>query len=126
MAFIEVNAAAAMYHTSMRRKISTAWVSGTAYNADALVDGDYRCILAHTAEAANEPGVGASWATYWELYNDMYYYVRHGWWAVGCDASRIVEAKIENTGLDFFLVGYATEDIFVPKGGIAIGPSMIF
>ncbi|MCP4309495.1 MAG: hypothetical protein GY788_32395, partial [bacterium] len=27
----------------------------------------YVCKLAHTAAAANEPGVGASWSTYWDL-----------------------------------------------------------
>ncbi len=27
----------------------------------------YYCILAHTAAAANEPGVGADWATYWAV-----------------------------------------------------------
>lgn len=32
----------------------------------------YRCIYAHTSGAGNEPGVGASWDTYWEANNDLY------------------------------------------------------
>lgn len=49
---------------------SGGWVTGTIY---ALQDGvansgqTYVCKLAHTAGAASEPGVGASWATYWDL-----------------------------------------------------------
>jgi hypothetical protein len=29
----------------------------------------YICKLAHTSNAASEPGIGANWATYWKLYN---------------------------------------------------------
>lgn len=32
----------------------------------------YRCISGHTAATTNEPGVGASWATYWEVIQDDY------------------------------------------------------
>ena len=40
------------------------WVLGT--NALGRWDGNYyRCILSHTASAANRPVTGASWATYW-------------------------------------------------------------
>jgi hypothetical protein len=61
-----------------------AWASGTVYDNDVHdvgstgANGDdgsvvtqggqyYRCILDHTAAAANQPGVGASWTTYWNL-----------------------------------------------------------
>lgn len=56
-----------------------AWATATAYLATAGAatsktevtkeesDGTvhYACILAHTSSAATEPGVGASWSTYW-------------------------------------------------------------
>jgi len=38
---------------------------GVVKNTIAGVDIYYRCILAHTSSDATEPGVGASWATYW-------------------------------------------------------------
>lgn len=60
-----------------------AWASGVAYESDKNGDGDngngddgsvvtdtgayYRCKVAHTSAAASRPGVGASWATYWDL-----------------------------------------------------------
>ncbi|MHB9110746.1 MAG: hypothetical protein ACYDCO_27145 [Armatimonadota bacterium] len=45
-----------------------AWVTGTAYVAGDGVNrlgSSFYCKLDHTAGAANEPGVGASWTTYW-------------------------------------------------------------
>jgi hypothetical protein len=39
---------------------------------------------------------------------DLYYRPRYDGWAwVECDASRIVEGKIETTNMDFFVVGYS-------------------
>ena len=43
------------------------WASGETYAVDDRVTGEYRCILAHTAAAADQPGVGANWTTYWVL-----------------------------------------------------------
>lgn len=46
------------------------WVISTSYSLLDAVQNDgssYICILAHTSAAGNEPGVGASWQTYWEL-----------------------------------------------------------
>lgn len=46
------------------------WASGNAYNQfDLTTDNgsSYACTTAHTASASNEPGVGASWTTYWQL-----------------------------------------------------------
>lgn len=41
---------------------------------------------------------------------DIYYKANfHPWAFVECDSSRIIEGKIENTWVDFFLVGYATK-----------------
>ena len=40
----------------------------------------YRCIAAHTSGSTNEPGVGASWATYWVVYGRFPAYVT---WATG-------------------------------------------
>lgn len=55
-----------------------AWVSGFSYSQDVDSDNDdghvvtqggqyYRCKLSHTSAAGNQPGIGASWATYWDL-----------------------------------------------------------
>lgn len=47
-----------------------AWITSTFYSAlDAVENGGsaYICILQHTSGASTEPGVGASWTTYWSL-----------------------------------------------------------
>lgn len=47
-----------------------AWLTSTAYALNAVVTNNgssYYCILAHTSGATSEPGVGASWTTYWQL-----------------------------------------------------------
>lgn len=60
-----------------------AWALTTAYEDDVNGDGAagngddghivsnggsyYRCILAHTSAATDEPGVGVNWTTYWSL-----------------------------------------------------------
>lgn len=46
-----------------------AWVTATAYIAGQGVTrlgSSYYCKLGHTSGAASEPGVGASWTTYWD------------------------------------------------------------
>ncbi len=48
----------------------SAWVTSTSYVLNSLVTKStvvYRCILAHTSGASTEPGVGASWTTYWAV-----------------------------------------------------------
>lgn len=53
-----------------------AWATATAYEANVGGDGEivahggahYRCILDHTSGASTEPGVGASWTSYWQLF----------------------------------------------------------
>lgn len=50
--------------------INTGWTTPTAYVLlDALQHNgtSYRCILPHSSTAADEPGVGVSWATYWAV-----------------------------------------------------------
>jgi hypothetical protein len=42
----------------------------------------YECILAHTSAAADEPGVGANWQTYWRLRKERYL-IGSSNWAVG-------------------------------------------
>lgn len=47
-----------------------AWLTATAYDeADTVSNGgsSYICTAAHTSAAGTEPGVGASWATVWDL-----------------------------------------------------------
>lgn len=49
---------------------TSAWVTSTAYSAgDFVKNGSpsviYRCIQAHTSGSTTEPGVGASWSSYW-------------------------------------------------------------
>ncbi len=48
-----------------------AWVLGNIFSFWNVVENDdvtYRCKLGHVAAAENEPGSGASWATYWEIW----------------------------------------------------------
>ena len=49
------------------------WATSTAYYTGDLVGSDtvsgYRCIVSHTSASATQPGVGASWTTYWESYS---------------------------------------------------------
>jgi hypothetical protein len=48
-----------------------AWTLGNNYSAKQVVGhtgSSYVCKVNHTASAANEPGVGASWATDWDLF----------------------------------------------------------
>lgn len=52
-----------------------AWVTATDYYVNTNSDGDivssggsyYKCSADHTSGASTEPGVGASWATVWDL-----------------------------------------------------------
>lgn len=47
-----------------------SWVTDTGYLAGNGRENDsviYKCILAHTSSAADEPGTGADYATYWEM-----------------------------------------------------------
>jgi parallel beta-helix repeat protein len=49
-----------------------AWTTGYAYSPTVRREvshggTNYRCKLAHTATASNEPGTGASWTTYWDI-----------------------------------------------------------
>ncbi|WP_349366789.1 MAG: hypothetical protein ABL311_04700 [Nitratireductor rhodophyticola] len=47
-----------------------AWATATAYDKLAGVENNgssYICTTAHASDAASEPGVGASWQTYWDL-----------------------------------------------------------
>ena len=48
----------------------SAWVTATSYSVGNYVKNDYNdyvCKLVHTSSATDEPGVGASWTTYWTL-----------------------------------------------------------
>lgn len=47
-----------------------SWTTSTAYTELDLATNNgssYVCSLAHTSSASDEPGVGGSWATYWQL-----------------------------------------------------------
>jgi hypothetical protein len=49
---------------------TSAWGSGLAYvvgDQRVVSSVNYRCIVAHTSAAINEPGVGAAWTSYWRL-----------------------------------------------------------
>lgn len=49
---------------------NAGWITSTLYevNDGLLHNGtSYRCILQHTSGSTTEPGVGVSWATYWEV-----------------------------------------------------------
>jgi len=47
-----------------------AWTTATSYTTNEAVSSNgssYVCILNHTSGASSEPGVGGSWATYWDV-----------------------------------------------------------
>jgi hypothetical protein len=61
---LERNAGTIIYHRG-------AWVLGNIFSLWNIVENDdttYRCKLGHVAEADNEPGTGAYWSTYWEVW----------------------------------------------------------
>jgi len=48
-----------------------SWITATAYEVDDTVENDgsgYLCTVAHTSGASTEPGVGADWATKWDIF----------------------------------------------------------
>ncbi len=65
----ELELKAELYVPPDRIEDIPAWIITTVYvAADCTTNpGTYRCILGHTAAAANEPGVGVDWETYWVL-----------------------------------------------------------
>jgi hypothetical protein len=47
------------------------WLTATAYVLNDCVGNDgsgYVCTAAHSSIAADEPGVGADWATHWDVF----------------------------------------------------------
>lgn len=59
------NGAGQLVHTTAT---TSAWTTSTAYALGAFVyvgTTVYRCILGHTSGSTSQPGVGASWTTYW-------------------------------------------------------------
>jgi len=53
---------------------------------------------------------------------NIYQYVsRHCWGFVECDASQIIEGKIETTNVDFFVVGYSTAVVITEKSSSDTG-----
>lgn len=47
---------------------STSYVAGDVVESDNNNDINYMCHTAHTSAAADEPGVGANWADYWDKF----------------------------------------------------------
>jgi hypothetical protein len=53
---------------------------------------------------------------------DIYYdATRHPWGIIECDASQVIEGKIENTYVDFFVVGYSTAAAITEKSSSDTG-----
>jgi len=57
------------------------WETGQSYVvddsttiADDSTGGQFVCILGHTSDSTNEPGVGVSWETYWDVAPDLVTY----------------------------------------------------
>ena len=95
--------------------------SGSYVNLAALPEGAIMGIIEVTAVDDNyglrEEGESGGHA---DIYVSAY---SHPWAIVKCDASRIIEGKINDTGVDFWLVGYATEAVGWAGGdvnGVAI------
>ncbi len=48
----------------------SSWATATSYSGNEAVENDgtaYICTTAHTSGASTEPGVGASWTSYWDV-----------------------------------------------------------
>lgn len=57
------------------RGLNTAWVTATGYvigQRRSVSSVNYICTANHTSGAATQPGIGASWATVWGVYNRAY------------------------------------------------------
>lgn len=84
-------------------------VDGSAYFLEGVAMGSvvcvytpsglsYECILAHTATANDEPGVGANWQTYWKLLSERYCQSSSSW-AVGNNyTAAVTKFKVDGTG----------------------------
>jgi len=72
------------------------WSTATAYtDVDAVFSGgtSYVCIAAHTSGSSTEPGVGASWETYWDVLASS-----GGEWYVAAGAGVVTFASADGLG----------------------------
>ena len=58
----------------------------------------YECILAHTSAAADEPGVGANWQTYWRLRKERYLIGSSNWSAGQGYVAAATKFKVNGLG----------------------------
>lgn len=79
-----------------------AWASGVSYDDSEQGDGEvvsqggqfYRCKLSHTSDAGNQPGVGGSWSTYWDLLTlPAVGSIFTAWWVVDLPSSTQVTVE---------------------------------
>ena len=83
-----------------------AWATGTAYTTVSVVSNNgysvYTCKLGHTSDANSEPGVGASWQTYWDedVTKRNAHRERH-WWALRRAEQAFFNVKpVASTGIN--------------------------
>jgi hypothetical protein len=58
----------------------------------------YECILAHTSAAADEPGVGANWQTYWKLLKERFLIGSSNWAAGQAYVAAVSRFKVNGLG----------------------------
>ena len=96
----------------------SAWVTSTSYSLDAVVMSGgvrYVCISAHSSTAGDQPGVGASWDTYWTRKGTLHY----GW-----DGAKVImtDTKLGMDGTSRSIAfGSLTADIIVPAIAYSLG-----
>jgi len=95
-----------------------AWASSSSYALDAVVMSGgvrYVCIAAHSSTAGDQPGVGATWDTYWTRKGTLHY----AW-----DGSKVLMTD-RKLGLDdtsrSITFGSLTADITVPAIAYQLG-----
>lgn len=49
----------------------------------------------------------------------------HSWAIIGCDGAQVIEGKIQDVAVDFFIVGYVTEGAVFKTNGDVITPSTV-
>lgn len=98
--------------------LTSAWATATSYTIGGIVMSNgvrYSCIADHSSTAGDEPGVGATWDTYWTRKGTLHY----AW-----DGSKVIMTD-RKLGLDetsrYIPFGSLTADIAVPAIAYQLG-----
>ena len=79
--------------------IEPNWKSGTSYSIGQVVTRQglaFRCVVAHTGSASNEPILGDSWQTFWGNAILYFWYYHNETTIVGCSSSSLAIGSCMN------------------------------